>query len=536
MDTAEPTTMIAKTTGLKASWLMFICAIAIVFGAVSRFEFLDRKIFWNDEAMCAIVESGYGVNFINEHFFTNKVTPLAQLLAWENVNSGRPLSDTINLAAHEDPHNPPIFYVLTRGWTAVFGDSITTRRSLAALLGVLLIPAVYFLCATIAQSTTAGLIGAALVAVSPFQSLISQEAQGYSLWALSLAMANACLVRGLRHGRIADWVIYTLALGIGFYAKPLTVVMIVAHAVYVFCSPFVCKSKWEPGRVRAFLLSLIGAAILFSPWGLVLVTNLKQAQYRLAWLSQPVPFDFWMQNVALGLERVFVDFDALQLQWCLLPAIIFELVCLLVLAKRCTNQKEFFLLTAVLVPALCMFLPDLLFGGARSLVPRYSLPLYLMLEIAAACVLADCVDGREVLLGDSRHICGLLVLIIGAGIFSTSYILPKHIWWNKMRWDGPANNMAAEAAAAINQESYPIVVCGFMTSPVLTLSYMLKPNVELLGVPPGEMPAVPTASPRIFLFNPEASWLDHFNHGNEYKPEVVLNGVLWKLSVKVKDD
>ena len=58
------------------------------------------------------------------------------------------------------------------------------------------------------------------------------------------------------------------------------------------------------------------------------------------------------------------------------------------LAKECTKSISLFLVLLGGIPALCLLLPDLIWGGIRSITFRYQLPLYISIQIAVAYILA----------------------------------------------------------------------------------------------------------------------------------------------------
>jgi 4-amino-4-deoxy-L-arabinose transferase-like glycosyltransferase len=89
--------------------------------------------------------------------------------------------------AANDIH-PPLYYWLLRLWTGVFGTSEAGLRSLSALLGTLLVLAVFGLGTRLFNRTT-GLAAAFIAAITPFQVYYSQEARMYILAALEAALA-----------------------------------------------------------------------------------------------------------------------------------------------------------------------------------------------------------------------------------------------------------------------------------------------------------------------------------------------------------
>lgn len=77
--------------------------------------------------------------------------------------------------------NPPLYFVLLKAWTAVFGSSEVAVRSLSALASTASVPLVFVLGFELGGSVTIGLIAATLLALSPVQLFFAHEARVYAL-------------------------------------------------------------------------------------------------------------------------------------------------------------------------------------------------------------------------------------------------------------------------------------------------------------------------------------------------------------------
>ena len=86
--------------------------------------------------------------------------------------------------------NPPLYFVLGWAWVHVFGAGEVGLRSLSALAGTAVIVLAY-LCGRELVSREAGLVAAALAALSPFMIWYSQEAREYMLL---VALSGASLL------------------------------------------------------------------------------------------------------------------------------------------------------------------------------------------------------------------------------------------------------------------------------------------------------------------------------------------------------
>ena len=142
------------STSVEA-WLL---AGVVVVGAWLRFATLGSQSYWFDEAQAA-------------HEL--------------HLSFGSMLN---SMVVHET--NPPLYFVLGWLWARVFGTGEVGLRSLSALAGTAVIPIAY-LCGRELVSRRAGLLAAALTALSPFMIWYSQEAREYMLLA---ALCTASLL------------------------------------------------------------------------------------------------------------------------------------------------------------------------------------------------------------------------------------------------------------------------------------------------------------------------------------------------------
>lgn len=117
--------------------------------------------------------------------------------------------------------SPPLYFVLAWLWAKVFGTGEAGLRSLSALAGVAVIPLTY-LCGRELVSRRAGLLAAALAALSPFLVWYSQEAREYMLLAATSTASLLFFARTLRsatHANLGWWALFSaLALLTHFFA------------------------------------------------------------------------------------------------------------------------------------------------------------------------------------------------------------------------------------------------------------------------------------------------------------------------------
>jgi len=144
------------------AWL--VVALTIVAAAL-RFSTLASQSYWVDESQAAHeMQLSFG----------------AMLSAWSRYE-----------------WNPPLYFVVLWPWAKLFGTGEAALRSLSALLGTAFVPLVYG-CGRELVSRRAGLVAAALAALSPFMLWYSQEAREYMLLMVLCAGSIVCFARTWR--------------------------------------------------------------------------------------------------------------------------------------------------------------------------------------------------------------------------------------------------------------------------------------------------------------------------------------------------
>jgi len=199
-DAASPRAPVARAWRLTASPTALALAGLVAVAAVLRFYGLGHQGFWFDEANTALLV----------HLSPGKMIGLIP----------------------QTESTPPLYYCVAWVWARAFGFSEAGLRSLSALAGVLVVPAV-FGGARKLVSARAGLVAAALAACNPFLVWYSQEARSYSLLTLFSALsllAFAYVLERRSPRRVALWV---LACALGLATHYYAVVAVVPQAAWL---------------------------------------------------------------------------------------------------------------------------------------------------------------------------------------------------------------------------------------------------------------------------------------------------------------
>lgn len=198
--------------------------------------------------------------------------------------------------------HPPLYYWLLKIWVAFWGDSEFAVRALSAMLGVLLVAAVFRL-GKRWYGRSAGLAAALLTAVNPFQLYYAQEARMYMLLTLLGTLAVYFAWETWQGRGWQFFAGYALAATAGLYthyAFPVMLVVINLAALFAL---------WREKRQLAAWLGGQGILLaLFAPWLPIAIRQVTTWPQSLLTLAPPAEKLFTIgQYLALGISAPAVD-------------------------------------------------------------------------------------------------------------------------------------------------------------------------------------------------------------------------------------
>ena len=508
----------ASRSGLR--WLV---AIALVLGIWFRFVNLDRKVYWQDEAATSLRISGYSkIEFVRLVADSEPISVAELRQRYLSPNPEKTLGDTVRVFAGKAEH-PPLYYLMARFWAQLLGSSIAAMRTLPALISLLAFPAIYWLSWELFASSTVAWIAVALIAVSPLHIFYAQEARQYSLWIVAILLSSAALLLASRLKTARSWAIYGASLALGLYSHLFFSLVVLGHGIYIIG---VEKFRFSQ-TVRAYLLASLASVVAFLPWILVFIDYSKNSRYLgsiAKALGREISISSLLGKWFRSVNRIFHDADlgSANLILVILAAYALYFVC------RHTPKKVWlFILTLVGVTALTLGLPDLIWGGQRSVRTRYLIPCALGIELAVAYLLATQMTvALKVWQQKLWQIVAVLFLAIG--ILSGAIASQAESGWSK---NIAVTKYYPRIARIINEAEAPLVISDGSELNLLSLSYLLEPRVRLQLV---EMPNSPTLAEReqsVFLFDPSEPLREKLQ-GNNFNLELVVDkkrAKLWKL-------
>ncbi|MEH2238581.1 glycosyltransferase family 39 protein [Nostoc sp.] len=520
---------------LAQNRLRFFIVLLLMVGIFFRFFNLDGKVYWHDETFTSLRISGYTANEVRQQIFNGRIITKESFAKFQSPNMEKGLIDTVNSLETEDPQHPPLYYVIARFWVKIFGNSVTTIRSLSAFISLLIFPSIYWLCRELFKASVwVSEVAIALMAISPIHLVYAQEAREYILWIVIILLSSASLLRALRleskdkAPRILTWGIYTVTLTLSLYTFLLSGFVAVAHGIYV-----IATARFRLTRtVKAYLLASLAGFLAFTHWMLVLIDNSLQFDTSTAWTKMQFPLEILLKSWLLQLSRIFFDLNfgfENPFSYVITPIFLTLIGYSIYFICRTTNYKIWlFIVVLIVIPALPLVLPDLIVGGIRSLSERYLLPSYLGIQLAVTYLLATQLHNESLI---RRRIWQTIMgLIIIGGLVSYGVNSQAETWWSKVISYGNP-----QVAKIINQAAHPLLISddsGINYGNVFSLSYLLQPKVKFQLIKDQTIPNIPDEFTDIFLLNPPDPWRKQIETNYKYKTFVVYgdkNYLLWKV-------
>ncbi|MEA5598379.1 glycosyltransferase family 39 protein [Rivularia sp. UHCC 0363] len=286
--------------------LTFLIAIAIIL----RFWNLELKPLWMDEVITAIFSLGKNYSSIP----LDVVFPLENLRDIFSYQTGVSCPQIAQNVAVDSTHPPLYFcgmYALL-GWMQPLGEHwVSKLRSPSVWFGVALVVAVYFL-NRLAFSRQAGLMGAAIVAVSPFAVYLSQEARHYTLPMLTISLSLLALIQIQRDIfasqlkiRIWVWLLWTIINSISIYIHYFCIIAFIAQVATLL---LLIWRKVKIINIQIWLMLVLfntGAVVIsLIPWFWVIKNHLNRSET--SWLPTPQHIEPLYQTLISWVSMVIV--------------------------------------------------------------------------------------------------------------------------------------------------------------------------------------------------------------------------------------
>jgi len=467
--------------------------LIVAAGIFLRFYKLEHKEYWCDEAYTSLMISGHTREQFRDTVCTGQPL-LAKDLRREFQTPLGPTSGFIKDCIEMGGHHPPLYFLLARVWTERFGSGVIAMRLLPALLSLLLLPAAYWLGLELFRSTTVARIAVILMAVSPNLVLHAQNAREYSLWIALVACTSAALLRAVRLQQKKYWLIYAVVNAVSLYTYSLSVFVSLAHCLSVFCTEKLRLTSVVKSQLQSTLLSFL----LYSPW-LVVMACKRHVLEDMAWLDKKISLIKLVTGWKNGFTLIFAQVPDPWLQGSLsLGLLAIAVVVACVFLRRAQRRQVIFITCLTACSILPLVVPDLVFGGFRSIITRYMMPAVIAVFLAFAFTISQMLEAAARPIRAAGAL--LLAAMIGCGIASciANTTLAIHPQFS-------IGEDLASMARIINSSPKPVMVCNVGSEPGQTLAAvrLLADGVPLLLSDGPQIAPVPAECSEVYVFDPD---------------------------------
>ncbi len=201
------------------------------------------------------------VGLITVIAFLLRISQFQQTLIGDEVSTyqdivGHTFGSVLSTVHTGAENSPPLYFLLA--WIAAkIGDPTVWIRVPSLLAGTAIVPVVY----AIGRETVGrvgGLIGAGVMALTPFAVYYGLEARPYATMTFFVALSTWALLRAVRTGAIRWWALYTLSATAAAYCHYTCVFVLGVQAAW---SLWTCRD-----RIRTPLIANAAVLVLYSPW------------------------------------------------------------------------------------------------------------------------------------------------------------------------------------------------------------------------------------------------------------------------------
>jgi uncharacterized membrane protein len=495
-------------------WVRVSAIALVVVGLLFHFSGLGSKVFWWDETHTGRAIAGSFWPEIVEDIYDGRVLSRDEILIHQFPREGRTTVTTMRVLVWEDPRQVPLYFVLARAWVKILGPSTTILRAFSAALSIISLPLVFLLGRELFRRSLEGWVAVGLFAVSPLHLVYAQEARQYMLWVDLVLLASWLLLLALKRtselGRPA-WLwffLYTGAIGLTLICHLLTVLVMAALLLFVIANERFrfTVAVWLTAAAH------LAVALLFSPWALSILAEAKHRAW-ISWAATDVSSTQWLKMVTGSYARPFFDVDVgiSDLMFFEQAPVVFALVIVLIsvvlLLRWAPQRARLFLLVLGLTCSMPMIATDLFFGGWRTVVIRYQLPVVIAMQLCVAFGIADLLTSAE---GKWRRLgAGVAALLVVCGVYSCVSYGRSDVWWNK----AAARELLA-AIGYIERSSGPLVVSSYSDGQsmgtVMSLTHASSDRSRFVLVVEPEMPVIPDEYENVFLWSVTEAMLDRF--------------------------
>ena len=251
--------------------ISFLCLIVTI-GAAVRVYHLDAVGIWNDEAASITLACGHWQSLFDP--------PSGYFQHPPDLMSSAGMQPVHELFFEADS-TPPLYSFVLRGWWAMFGMGDVSCRMLSVVVSTLAIFVVFDIARLIA-GPTCGIWAALLMAASPTELRLAQEARCYAM----LVLLGACACDAVLRLRLLGptrkrWVAAAVFISLVTLTHYYVLAAVMGIALFA-----VVELR---GRSRNILITIVGGALLLlmATRLPIVIHHMETTRYSVHWLDDP---------------------------------------------------------------------------------------------------------------------------------------------------------------------------------------------------------------------------------------------------------
>ncbi|MGH9549365.1 MAG: hypothetical protein ACRD3W_08320, partial [Terriglobales bacterium] len=141
---------------------------------------------------------------------------------------------------------------------------------------------------------------------------------------------------------------------------------------------------WSDVRRQSGAVAI--ALLLFAPWLMVIRENQTQLKHSLSWTTEAISASDFLTHWEHLICKVICNSSSFERYDAICVTLILAL--LLVFVRHASKKARTVLFSLIACSALPLLIPDLAFGGIRSITTKYMLPMLFSLQLVVACALS----------------------------------------------------------------------------------------------------------------------------------------------------
>ncbi|MEA5533443.1 hypothetical protein VB691_05435 [Crocosphaera sp. XPORK-15E] len=198
--------------------------------------------------------------------------------------------------------------------------------------------------------------------------------------------------------------------------------------------------------------------------------------------------------------------------------------------KKTVLKSWLFVFCLVFIQIFFLLGPDLLWGGIRSLSPRYLIPFYLGINLSVAYLLGIKLITSSKIMTKIWSI--ITIIILSLGIISCVINSPKETAWTKV-----ISYSLPQVAQIINKTDSPLLISndqGYHPGNIMALSYLLNQEVKFQLLSQEKGYHLPKGFQSIFLLSPTDEFKLNLERETKVKAKLMFSDTylkLWKIEV-----